>query len=542
MADNPIDWRRYPLQMTTAASLGSDLEDCYNRLLADSPRLFSSQHKKLEYWFLPQNLSKQGQLYLFSALVCYSCPHPTVLQLFRETTCQRVYIPAALCARPVENDHDVADLLQVGHGLATLPKFEMSDQESHEHSFFIFRQKDSWSEFLTTREIFQQILASQSVFPPFLDFVHAFGFKISDLEHENQSIECYRRHIVHRSDSLEGVELYELCYNLQFFELNGRSVNTPWSLRQTGVYQKVNFQTKTTVWILLQPSKRAEKRLKDAFGSRTSQTPLTEMNSPMKLHQPFLHVAVSGWNEYVAYLRKDVNALDEKACFSRVGQEHKCDFEVTFADSQKLQLVRRRLLRASSVLDSSLEVLCGCILHCRELELQGIESAKMCDQIASYTAQLEGHKRKIEVLLVQSSGTTHLLLKILEYRNNEVIHANSETLRSNVRLIGLIAGDTKKENENMSRLTEQGRKDSISVRALTLVATFYLPGTFLATIFSSNLIQVQTRADPVQATHFVIAGEFWVYSVITVALMALTVGLTVGLEKRWSKNKASEQA
>ena len=49
-----------------------------------------------------------------------------------------------------------------------------------------------------------------------------------------------------------------------------------------------------------------------------------------------------------------------------------------------------------------------------------------------------------------------------------------------MRLIGLIAGDTKKENENMSRLTEQGRKDSISVRALTLVATFYLPGTFLA--------------------------------------------------------------
>lgn len=53
------------------------------------------------------------------------------------------------------------------------------------------------------------------------------------------------------------------------------------------------------------------------------------------------------------------------------------------------------------------------------------------------------------------------------------------------------------------------------------------------TVFSSNLVQLvgnghQSDLD----SHFVIAKQFWVYVVITVPLMALTLGFTLWL-KRW---------
>lgn len=59
-----------------------------------------------------------------------------------------------------------------------------------------------------------------------------------------------------------------MCYNIRYVELNGRNNGDPWSLRQIGVYEKINLETQSSYWILLQPSSAALQNLEDHLRSR----------------------------------------------------------------------------------------------------------------------------------------------------------------------------------------------------------------------------------------------------------------------------------
>ncbi len=65
----------------------------------------------------------------------------------------------------------------------------------------------------------------------------------------------------------------------------------------------------------------------------------------------------------------------------------------------------------------------------------------------------------------------------------------------------------------LTLLGEQIDKDSKAMKALTLVATLYLPATLVATVFSSNLVQVLPHPQP------------WLPVVATISLMAVTLML-----------------
>jgi hypothetical protein len=57
------------------------------------------------------------------------------------------------------------------------------------------------------------------------------------------------------------------------------------------------------------------------------------------------------------------------------------------------------------------------------------------------------------------------------------------------------------------------------------------------TIFSSDLVESRENTDPGQTgTHFVAASQFWLYVVITIPMVALTLASTLWLERTWSKS------
>lgn len=61
--------------------------------------------------------------------------------------------------------------------LRTLEQAFDGIDQSDGHTFVYLHQKTSWGRFLVTYEIFARILAFYDAFPPFLDYVHAFGAK-----------------------------------------------------------------------------------------------------------------------------------------------------------------------------------------------------------------------------------------------------------------------------------------------------------------------------------------------------------------------------
>ncbi len=77
----------------------------------------------------------------------------------------------------------------------------------------------------------------------------------------------------------------------------------------------------------------------------------------------------------------------------------------------------------------------------------------------------------------------------------------------------------------LTLLSEERGKDSKAMKALTSVATLYLPASLIATIFQSNLVQLLPTSSPPQPSHFVVAPQPWLPIVATISLMALTLAL-----------------
>ena len=73
-------------------------------------------------------------------------------------------------------------------------------------------QYNSWGRFSISPELFRRIIAHLDVFPPFLDFVHAFGFKLGE---EDESFGGYHRRIYRDANAYGGAhsfgELWRFC-------------------------------------------------------------------------------------------------------------------------------------------------------------------------------------------------------------------------------------------------------------------------------------------------------------------------------------------
>lgn len=110
-----------------------------------------------------------------------------------------------------------------------------------------------------------------------------------------------------------------------------------------------------------------------------------------------------------------MNLQDEKACFSRVGRACKHDYSVIFSDLQNLQLLRTKLLRIASTIDSFLTVIQGCKNHCRRLD--ELKLVPLDEQVIAgfelYERETKGHQRSIGRIIDQSQGTGDLVCILL---------------------------------------------------------------------------------------------------------------------------------
>lgn len=102
---------------------------------------------------------------------------------------------------------------------------------------------------------------------------------------------------------------------------------------------------------------------------------------------------------------------DEKALNSSVVNACKLDYPVTFRDAQDLELVRRKLLKASLILRSSVDVGRSLRTHIEEVArtLQQSKSRRSIEVLDQYAASLEMHARIVDALLERLSGTTKLV-------------------------------------------------------------------------------------------------------------------------------------
>lgn len=169
------------------------------------------------------------------------------------------------------------------------------------------------------------MLSFHSVFSPFLNFVHAFGFKFSEIDDTNRACDGYQRRISYTEERAPrsygkqsdnpGLEKAntadpsEFCFNLHSYEKNGGKTGNPWSLRQMGIYQKFDLYSQKHVWILLQPFSLAQRTLTRILKRCALHGSTSRNLHPMSLHARFMDTAALNWSAYLGDLRNDINML-----------------------------------------------------------------------------------------------------------------------------------------------------------------------------------------------------------------------------------------
>ena len=106
----------------------------------------------------------------------------------------------------------------------------------------------------------------------------------------------------------------EFCYNVKYVARNGRPGRNPWSIRQVGIYERLNVKTGQSVWIVIQPSDQVRKQM--GWGLETKSERISNVGTKeelgaqtMTVHASVLIAAGREWGLYIEELRFQVKEM-----------------------------------------------------------------------------------------------------------------------------------------------------------------------------------------------------------------------------------------
>ncbi|PMD30987.1 hypothetical protein L207DRAFT_641160 [Hyaloscypha variabilis F] len=408
---------------------------------------------------------------------------------------------------------------------------------------YIIPQEGSWGQFLLTSESFFKLLLSIQAFPVFLSFVQTFGQRNVEDHHVRLG---YQYRVVEVKRGVEKAMVSECCYNINYMERNHRPNGDPWSLRQLGVYQRISFETSDMKWILLHPPNKTQGIL-ERYVEQSGLCCYGDggLQNPMALHLVFIGFAALGWKEYIEELHSRLRYFEHKACFSQVGFNDVHDYSLAFLDCQNLYLLQKKLHQAVTAVDSCLDMIRGCIVHCCELEYnnKAFPYAQFIAKLKMNHANIECHRDSLLNIIEQSNGTAGLLYKILEFRNGKTLEQTNQAAHTHLDFLKKIAEKSGEDTSTIAKIARNSLQDSKTFKAMSLLATLYLPSTLIATIFSSNLIQLEfDTAKPNSSAKFVIAPQFWIFVVTAAAMTLGTMVCLVCLRRKQQSKRGTDIA
>lgn len=359
-----------------------------------------------------------------------------------------------------------------------------------------------------TKQTFKHLIAQFAPCQYFVDLIRAFGARLDD---DQRVVHGYRWWFGPNHPN------EEFGYNMRFFERNNHPSGCPWSLRQTGIYQKLNISTQQSTWMILQPSAKLsamiERYLQTPFKTRTN-----SLTRTTHMHMAIISCLIQTWLGYTDYLYCQLEELSEKAYHSRVGKRAVTDYSVQFQDCQQIERLRVAALRASRVLESSIRIVQGCQLRYQETSrvLSLKPSAKLQNLFLIQEHELQGYKYTIDDIAERMAGVSGLLEKILEFRHDE-------TMRKQTQLLANLAHDQARANGQVASLQNQVAKESRLLKYLSIMATLYLPASLVLSFFGSNLVQAQEATQVGKSWNIVLVKEAWLAVAVPAPLILATV-------------------
>ncbi|CUS11471.1 unnamed protein product [Tuber aestivum] len=434
----------------------------------------------------------------------------------------------------------------------------------------------SWAKLPITEEMLQKLLTFYKVSPDFLRLVHIFGRRRREwipssdvfrrlLKAKGTHPNAYISGILSSKPAQESPALTpppsEICIRMAHVEKHGRPDTDelgrdPWSVRQFGCYQRFDYEDDSSVCIHIMPPESVKSRLAEALTrGRFSQE--SEHLSPVSLPLGFVTTAMQNWRSYVGDLESEL--IDCGKCVYLTDEEwEKCrtgkaDLKTRYSHLRKLQRqFRDKLLNTISNFSLNINVLEGLQAHVIGLQSVGLLSdaayKDASDILEHNTSVLRDLLRDTERMLEKTSNAVQLIQAQFEIRNDTLIHNHTmavgdlvntaqtqrtatgtlvdiaRTQRCATGTLVAMAEGNQKDTQTMVAFADLTKRDSRTMRVATMLATLYLPGTFVATMFGMNVFHSDIEFVHEKKVYtFTVAAQAWIFGVTVVALTAVTV-------------------
>ncbi|KAF2813082.1 uncharacterized protein BDZ99DRAFT_382142 [Mytilinidion resinicola] len=199
--------------------------------------------------------------------------------------------------------------------------------------------------------------------------------------------------------------------------------------------------------------------------------------------------------------------------------------DFSFSDLQRIQYIEEKTNEVLLVLKLNSEVLRDLKEHYRSVirdpQFPSEISLKCHSEFARFEKCISGVEKDLrmqlsrtETLLCLLAERKSLLYGILQYRSMKA----SEFF---ARKSQLSAHHMEKMTTSMHEIARKTKQETVSMRIITLVTLFFLPGTFIATIFSTDIIKFSTDNQGHETKAFQFQG-LQLYMEICIPLMFVT--------------------
>ncbi|KAK7910715.1 hypothetical protein PG985_013196 [Apiospora marii] len=422
-----------------------------------------------------------------------------------------------------------------------------------QQAYYFLHKSFSWGPFDITLDLLNTLLNTESVFLGYNTLIKAFSRRSKDSKTAQL---VFQTEITYEPQDPSSLSCYELCYNVQHVEKNNRGRGNPWSVRQMGVYSKIVPGTNRHRWIFIDFAKAAQTLMEKTQPESAYRRGLSSTEA-LNLHVSFLHSLTLNWSEYLEYLSCDLDILvsaniqeaetctcvpksnlppqDEKAANSNADESCDIDYSVKFEDCQNLHKLITKLRTVHRALQCCQDLGKALRASWQSIDQKEYNAAWVRDldhsRLLVYGTTIASHTKSVKSILERANRVSELLLKIIEIRIADKAYKTSRVIERSAVALEASNAENNQTNKSLAEMQQESHKDSITLKALTIIATVYLPASLCATVFSSNLVQsLENSKANYEGTHFVLATDFWVFAVLTLGMMVATVTLFLAVQ------------
>ncbi|TVY83100.1 hypothetical protein LSUE1_G005916 [Lachnellula suecica] len=204
----------------------------------------------------------------------------------------------------------------------------------------------------------------------------------------------------------------------------------------------------------------------------------------------------------------------------------------SFNDLQRVQFLEEQASEIALVLESNINIVSEIKQHYTDIvafdDWPGVLKENCSKDVAKFQKTTSGvisdlrmQLSRTQMLLRLLTERKSLLYGILDYRNME----SNKSFASRAQLS---TENMESMTQDMHELAQKTKQETVSMRIITLVTLFFLPGTFISTIMSTDIIQFQVSETGKSQEIFQL-GALQIYLAITVPMMVITFASWYGV-------------